>query len=102
MSSGLFKLECLSPVHVGSGADLIRSVDFYADGGFTEVLDPNLLLLAAGAVEGFADAIRRGNGVAPFLKTRGLNPATFRLHRLQGSIEAQRLRLAIRAGDGGR
>ena len=100
MSSGLFKLECVTPVHVGSGADLIRSIDFYADGGFTEVLDPDLLLMAAGAIEGFADAIRRGSGIAPFLKARGLNPATFRLHRVRGSIEAQRLRLAIRGGDG--
>jgi CRISPR-associated protein Csm5 len=100
MSSGLFKLECLTPVHIGSGADLIRSVDFYSDGGFTEILDTDLLLTAAGAIEGFADAIRRGSGIAPFLKARGLNPASFRLHRVQGAIEAQRVRLAIRAGDG--
>jgi CRISPR type III-A-associated RAMP protein Csm5 len=100
VSAGLFKLECLTPVHVGSGADLIRSIDFYADGGFTEVLDPDLLLGTAGTIEGFADAITRGSGIAPFLKARGLNPAAFRLHRVQGSIEAQRLRLAIRGGDG--
>jgi CRISPR-associated protein Csm5 len=100
MNPRLFKLECISPVHIGSGADLVRSIDFYADGGFTEVLDPDLLLSAAGGIEGFADAVRRGNGIAPFLKARGLNPGTVRLHRVQGAIEAQRLRLAIRGGDG--
>lgn len=100
MSAGLFKVECLTPVHIGSGADLIRSIDFYSDGGFTEVLDPDSLLKSAGAIEGFADAIRRGGGIAGFLKARGLDPSMFRLHRVQGSMEAQHLRLAIRAGDG--
>jgi len=100
MSTGMFKLECVTPVHIGSGADLIRSIDFYTDGGFTEVLDPDLLLAAAGAIEGFAEAILRGSGIAPFLKARGLNPAKVRRHRVPGSIEAQRLRLAIRSGDG--
>jgi len=76
MNAQLLKLECLTPVHIGSGAELIRSIDFYADGGFTEVLDPDLLLESAGAMEGFAEAIRRENGIAGFLRGRGLNPKT--------------------------
>jgi len=44
MTPVLFKVECLTPVHIGSGDELARGIDFYSEVGFTEVLDPELVL----------------------------------------------------------
>ncbi|MGO9056348.1 MAG: type III-A CRISPR-associated RAMP protein Csm5 [Candidatus Binataceae bacterium] len=101
MEGGLFKIECLTPVHIGSGEELVRGIDFFSAEGFTEVLDPALVLKAFGAFEGFAENIMRGGaGIGAFLKSRGSGVAACRLYRASGTIEAQKLRVAIRTGDG--
>jgi CRISPR type III-A-associated RAMP protein Csm5 len=100
MPQHLFKLECLTPVHIGSGEELVRGLDFYSAGGFTEVLDSDLMLRHFGALDGFAEAIRRGVGIGEFLKGRGEAVATCRRYRVPGTIEARQLRAAIRTADG--
>ncbi len=100
MERGLFKLECVTPVHIGSGDELVRGIDFYSAEGFTEVLDADLVLRHFGAFEAFAEAIQRGVGIGQFLKGRGAGVAACRLYRVAGTIEAHKLRAAIRTGDG--
>jgi CRISPR type III-A-associated RAMP protein Csm5 len=100
MTSGLFKVECLTPVHVGSGDELVRGVDFYSEAGFTEVLDPELVLRRLGGLEGFAESLQRGADIGDFFRSRRISAEECRLYRVQGLIEAQKLRLAIRVGDG--
>lgn len=101
MEAGLFKIECLTPVHIGSGEEFVRGIDFFSTEGFTEVLDPALVLKAFGAFEGFAENIMRGGArIGEFLKGRGAGVAACRLYRVPGTIEAQKLRVAIRTGDG--
>ena len=97
---GLFKVECLSPVHIGSGDELVRGIDFYTSEGFTEVLDPDRVLKTFGAFEGFAENIRRGVGIGEFLKGRAVQAAACRRYHVPGAIEAHSLRAAIRCGDG--
>ena len=101
IEAGLFKIECLTPVHIGSGEEFVRGLDFFSTEGFTEVLDPALVLKAFGAFEGFAENIMRGGArIGEFLKGRGAGVAACRLYRVPGTIEAQKLRVAIRTGDG--
>lgn len=100
MEHALFKLECVTPVHIGSGEELVRGLDFYSAEGLTEVLDPNLVLRHFGAFEGFAEAIQRGVGIGEFLRGRGAGVAACRRYRVPGTIEAHKLRVAIRTGDG--
>lgn len=100
MEHGLFKLECLTPVHIASGEELMRNIDFYSADGVTEVLDPNLVLKHFGAFEGFAEVIRRGGGIGEFIRSRGPGADGCRLCRVPGAIDAQKLRVAIRTADG--
>jgi CRISPR-associated protein Csm5 len=99
VDAAVCKVECLSPVHIGSGDEFIRGIDFYRAGEATEVLDPQLALRTFGALEGFADSIRRG-ALGEFLKARAASADACRLYRVPGALEAVRLRAAIRCGDG--
>jgi len=100
VTTDLFKVDCLTPVHIGSGDELLRGIDFYSEGGFTEVLDPELVLRNLSGLEGFAETVQRGGDIREFFKSRRINAESCRLYRVRGLIEAQKLRMAIRAGDG--
>jgi CRISPR-associated protein Csm5 len=106
---GLFVLECLSPIHVGSGDELAQGLDYYADGGRTKIMDWEKMV-SHPAAQGLADWIAanfiRGRGrpqrvsILGFLEERRIDPAAVRVRAIAGAVEASRIRLAIRAADG--
>lgn len=103
MDAFLVKVECLSPVHVGSGQELIREIDFHPAGGVTEVLNSEDLLpvlppLGASSPQRLREEL--GRRVGELLRQPGFDVSPYRLHRVAGTITAQRLRLAVRNADG--
>jgi len=98
-----FKVECLTPVHVGSGDELARRVDFHFVDGATEILDLERLLeilLAPG--EGAPDRLveQTERRIIELFQRPGFDITPYRLHRVAGDIKASRLRMAIRSADG--
>ncbi len=103
MDGFLVKVECLSSVHIGSGQELIREVDFHPAGGVTEVLNSEDLLpvlppLGATSPQRLREEIARR--VTELLRRPNFDISPYRLHRVAGTIAAQRLRLAVRNADG--
>ncbi len=103
MDGFLVKVECLSPVHIGSGRELIREIDFHSAGGITEVLNSESLLsvlppLGTSSPQRLREEL--GRRVSELLQRTGFDVSPYRLHRVAGTIAAQRLRLAVRGGDG--
>src|SRR5579875_2944054 len=103
----LFVLECLSPVHIGSGHALARDLDYCADGNTTAILDWERLFSqtrAQSLPDWIADSFRRRDNsgrprIIEFLQQCGIRPESVASRRVKGVIEASQLRLALRTFD---
>jgi CRISPR type III-A-associated RAMP protein Csm5 len=96
----LYRATCLTPVHVGSGAELIRDVDFFSEGERTYVLDPERLIAAGGGISGLAEALVARKSVGDVLRGHRFDPASLASHTITGRVEAQKIRVALRTADG--
>jgi len=96
----LFRLTCLTPVHVGSGQELVRDIDFFLDGSNTYVLDTERLIAAGAGLAGLADALVNGRSVIEILRRSRLEPRDFATHVISDRVDAQRIRVALQSGDG--
>lgn len=119
----LFRVETLTPVHVGSGEDLVRDIDYYDEGGTTYVLDSDLVSAHTAAIQSFADGLVRiaeGGGnpnrsgwdqrnqggasrsIGDLLRRSapGLDPKKISLFTVKGAVQALKIRRQIRFGDG--
>jgi CRISPR type III-A-associated RAMP protein Csm5 len=98
--SDVYRVTCLTPVHVGSGQELTRDIDFLSEGANTYILDPERLITAGAGVAGLPEAIARGERVADVLRAKRISLQSLAARDVAGRIEAGKLRLALRAGDG--
>ncbi len=96
----LYRLTCLTPVHVGSGAELIRDVDFFSEGERTYVLDPERLIAAGGGISGLAEALVARRSVGDVLRSHRFDAARLASHTIAGRVDAQKIRVALRTPDG--
>jgi len=108
-SPSLWVLECLTPVHVGSGEELARDLDYYCHGTTTEIIDWEKMV-SHPAAQSLADWIvnrfmRQGGqggkaSIEQFLRDHHIDSDAIRSRQVSGAVEASRIRLAIRAADG--
>lgn len=98
----LFRVTCITPVHVGCGRQLLRGLDYYSEGETTYVLDPERLIAAGADVAGFAEAITRyrRTPIGEILRARRIDVRRLCLRTISGAITASKLHLAVRTGDG--
>ncbi len=89
-----FQVRTLSPVHVGSGEEWVRGTDYFSASGRTWFVSPERV------GDAFADEIARGESIERIVGRRRIDPQQVSSSSCTGFIEASKLRLAVRAGDG--
>jgi CRISPR-associated protein Csm5 len=100
-------VECLTPVHVGSGEALRLDVDYFSASGVTHVLDPERVGEALAGLDALADQLatgvgdRRGFSIGDAIARRKVDPVRLGLYPpVAGKLEASRLRRGLRSADG--
>lgn len=92
-----FEVRTLSPVHVGSGEEWTRDIDFFAAGGRTWFVDPDRIVALGDAG---ADEVARGGRLGAILERRRIEPKQIAGGSCEGAVLAAKLRRAQRGGDG--
>jgi CRISPR-associated protein Csm5 len=98
-----FKLECLTPVHIGSGTTLARDFDFVIRDGKTVLLEAEQVIMQLPALSG-TNAAEMGKDLAAkigrLLDRAGARSSELIRQEIAGEIKADSIREAIRDGAG--
>lgn len=97
--SDVYRVTCLTPVHIGSGRELFREVDFFPKGRETIVLDPDRVIALGESIPGLAEAIVKRD-TARWIEGSRVDVSVLAAAVVPGRLEAQRLRASMRTGDG--
>lgn len=93
-----FRLTTLTPVHVGSGEQLERDIDFFASNGRTFVVDPERLIEIGFGPGGLAENASPRDAIGRLVKT--IAPQQIARASFSGEVAASFIRAAQRSADG--
>jgi CRISPR-associated protein Csm5 len=102
MTERIYRVTCLTPVHVGSGEELARDLDFIADGTRTFLIDFDRLIERSGGGRDVADLIARGNArLSDIIRDQRIPlEDVARGNPIPGAIAADKIRAALWSADG--
>lgn len=88
------KIQTLTPVHTGSGKKYKHHLEFFSEGGYIYIIDPDKIFQRIGieGIEDWVSAINKNSPIKEFLKNRKLNykPEEISLRKCELSNEIKK------------